>query len=352
MLFKKFGVLSVSNQTIIHVPVLLLHRSQLDSTQWDDFIAASPQQILYAYSWYLDTVSPDWKALVLTQNGQWQAVMPLPCRQKWGLKVIQQPFFCQLLGIFAHLNVDFQEASNLLLSHLTTSFRYVSIYTGRFAAQTVFPNSLKIKKANNVVLPLHLPYAVLFQNYSNDRKTNLKRAQLFGWQSKQSTDIEPIIQLFQKNHSSQIAGGVSEKAYDLLRKITAVLAQKKALRLVYATKDGRIEAGALFAIFENRIIYLFNAASPTGRKGNGRTWLIDKIIQEYAGTDFVFDFESPELPSIASFYQSFGGVEEIYTQFTFNDLPFPLKQIQNWRIEKSARQQTTDNKSVKHTKKG
>ncbi len=337
MLFKKFGVLSVSNQTIIHVPVLLLHRSQLDSTQWDDFIAASPQRILYAYSWYLDTVSPDWKALVVTQNGQWQAVMPLPCRQKWGLKVIQQPFFCQLLGIFAHSNVDFREASNLLLSQLTTSFRYVSIYTGRFAAQTVFPNSLKIKKANTIVLPLHLPYAVLFQNYSNDRKTNLKRAQRFGWQSKQSTDIEPIIQLFQKNHSSQIAGGVSEQAYDLLRKITAVLAQKNALRLVYATKDGRIETGALFTIFENRIIYLFNAASPTGRKGNGRTWLIDQIIQEYAETDFVFDFESPELDSIASFYQSFGGVEETYTQFTFNDLPFPLKQIQNWRIEKSAR---------------
>ena len=336
MPFKKFGVLSVSNQTIIHVPVILIHRSQLDSTQWNDFIAASPQRILYAYSWYLDTVSPNWKALVLEKNGQWQAVMPLPCRQKWGLNVVQQPFFCQLLGIFAHSNVDFQEASNLLLSQLTTSFRYVSIYSGRFAAQTVFRNSLKIKKASNIVLPLHLPYAVLFQNYSNDRKTNLKRAQQFSWNLHQSTDVESIIQLFQKNHSSQIAGGVSEKAYSLLRKITAVLAHKKALRLVYATKDGHIEAGALFAIFENRIIYLFNAASPTGRKGNGRTWLIDQIIQEYAETDFVFDFESPQLPSIASFYQSFGGIEEEYTQFTFNDLPFPLKQIQHWRIEKAA----------------
>lgn len=334
MPFKKFGVLSVRNQTTIHVPVLLLHRSQLDSTQWNGFIAASQQRILYAYSWYLDTVSPDWKALVLTENGQWQAVMPLPCRQKWGLKVIQQPFFCQFLGIFTHSNVDFQEASNLLLSQLTTSFRYVSIYTGRFAAQTVFPNSLKIKKASNIVLPLHLPYAVLFQNYSNDRKTNLKRAQQFGWNLHQSTDIEPIIQLFHKNHSSKIEGGVSDEAYDLLRKLTVVLAQKNALRLVYATKDERIEAGALFAIFDHRIIYLFNAASPTGRKGNGRTWLIDQIIQAYAETGFVFDFESPQLPSIVSFYQSFGGVEEIYTQFTFNDLPFPFKQIQNWRIEK------------------
>ncbi len=336
MPFKKFGVLLVRNQTIIHVPVILLHRSQLDSTQWDNFIAASPQRILYAYSWYLDTVSLDWKALVLTENGQWQAVMPLPCRPKWGLKVIQQPFFCQLLGIFAQSNVDFLEASNLLLSQLTTSFRYVSFYTGRFATQTIFPNSLKIKKLSNVALPLHLPYAVLFQNYSNDRKMNLKRAQRFGWQSNQSTDVEPIIQLFQKNHSSQIVGGVSEKAYDLLRKLTAVLAQKNALRLVYATKDRRIEAGALFAIFDNRIIYLFNAASPTGRKGNGRTWLIDQIIQEYAETDFVFDFESPQVCSIASFYQSFGGVEEEYTQLTFNDLPFPLKQIQHLRIEKLA----------------
>lgn len=317
------------------MPVLLLHRSQLDSAQWDDFIAASPQRILYAYSWYLDTASPNWKALIVIENDQWQAVMPLPYRKKWGLNVVQQPFFCQLLGVFTNSSVDYREASNLLLTELTTSFRYISTYSGRFAEHTVFPEVLKVTNAANLILPLHHPYSVLFQHYTHDRQTNLKRAQNFNWSSQQSTDVEPLIQLFRNNHASQIEGGVAENAYELLRKLTALLGHKKALRLVYAVKNGSIEAGTLFAIFNNRIIYLFNAASPTGRKGNARTWLIDRMIQEYAETDFVFDFESPDIPSIASFYQSFGTQKESYIQLSFNNLPFPLKQIQEWRLEKN-----------------
>jgi Acetyltransferase (GNAT) domain len=314
--------------------LILSNRSQIDSTQWDDFIAASPQRILYAYSWYLDTVSPDWKALIVVENDQWQAVMPLPCRKKWGMNVVQQPFFCQLLGVFTNSSVDYREASNLLLTELKTSFRYISTYSGRFAEHTIFPEGLKVTNATNLILPLHHPYSVLFQHYSHDRQTNLKRAQNSHWTAQKSTDVEPLIQLFTKNHADQIEGGVSENAYDLLRAVTALLAQKKALRLVYAVRESRIEAGALFAIFNNRIIYLFNAASPTGRQGNARTWLLDRMIQEYAETDFVFDFESPKIPSIASFYQSFGAQPEVYSQLSFNNLPFPLKQIQEWRLEK------------------
>lgn len=319
------------------MPVLLLHRSQLDLTQWDTFIAASPQRILYAYSWYLDTVSPDWQALVLAENDQWQAVMPLPCRKKWGLNVVQQPFFCQLLGVFSHSSADFQHVSNVLLAEVTTAFRYISTYSGRFAAPTVFPEVLKVTHGTNWVLSLHQPYPVLFQNYTRDRRLNLKRAHKFYWEAQQSTDIEPLIELFKKNHATQIEGGVAESAYDLLRNVTALLAQKKALRLVYAVRDGLMEAGALFTIFNHRIIYLFNAATPAGRKGNARTWLIDQMIREYAQTDFIFDFESPDIHSIASFYKSFGAQKENYTRLSFSNLPFPLKQIQEWRIEKHIR---------------
>ncbi|WP_428664710.1 GNAT family N-acetyltransferase [Runella sp.] len=319
------------------MPVLLLHRSQLNSGQWDEFVAASPQCILYAYSWYLDTVSPDWQALVLVEKDQWQAVMPLPCRRKWGMNVVQQPFFCQLLGVFTAPLFEFTEAVRLLLDKLPFCFRYISIYTGRFGQPILYPKGMKITNADNFILPLKPSYSLLFKNYTHDRKTNLLRAQKFGWQSQQSTDIEPLIKLFQENHAAQIQGGVSANAYYLLQKVVAVLQQKKALRLVYALKNGQIEAGALFAIFDDRIIYLFNAASATGRKGNARTWLIDQMIQKYAQTDFIFDFESPELSSISSFYQSFGAEKEGYTLFSYNDLPFPLKQIQEWRVRRAAK---------------
>lgn len=311
--------------------VHFLQRHQIPDNQWNDFIAVSPHRIVYAYAWYLNTISPNWEALVLEENGIWKAVMPLPICKKWGIKVIQQPFYCQFLGIFAKKESDFQEATHLFLHTLPDYFRYVSVYTGRFSQATSLLDSYKVNRCITHILPLHLSYTTLKQNYTSDRLLNLNRAKSFKWEISESHDLNPMIDLFRANHASQIEGGVSETAYHLLQKVVEVLYKKKAGRLVYAIKGGQIEAGAMFVIFDKRIIYLFNAASPLGRKGNARTWLIDQIIQEYAESDYIFDFESPEVKSIANFYQSFGAREEEYLSLHFNNLPFPLKQIQNWR---------------------
>jgi len=311
--------------------VYLLKRSEIIDNQWDDFIIISPQSIFYANSWYLDVVSPDWCALVMEENGRWQAVMPLPVREKWFMKVIKQPFFCQLLGVFAASEATFQEATLLFLQKLPDYFRYVSIYSGRFFE--LFPSlpNYALTHCSIDILLLDLPYTTLKANFSADRKKNLKRANKFHWHIETSQDINPLIELFQANHADKIEGGVAESAYDLLRRVFEVLKDKKSGRLMYAIKDGKIEAGALFAIANKRIIYLFNAASPLGRQGDARTLLIDWMIQQYANSDYVFDFESPEIASIKDFYQSFGTKKEDYQSLHLNKLPFPLKQIQQRR---------------------
>lgn len=315
--------------------VFFLQRHEISETQWNNFIAASPQRIVYAYTWYLDAVSPHWGALVLEDNGDWKGVMPLPIRKKWSMKVIQQPFYCQLLGVFTKKHLDFQEATYLFLQQLPDYFRYISVYTGRFSQANSLPDRYEINHCTTHILPLHFPYNTLKQHYTPDRLLNLNRAERFKWDVLESHDLNPIIDLFRTHHASQIGGGVAETAYQLLRKIVNILFSKKAVKLVYALKDGQLEAGALFVIFDKRIIYLFNAASALGRKGNARTWLIDQIIQEYAESDFVFDFESPEVKSIADFYQSFGAQKEEYLSLHYNDLPFPFKQIQEKRRKKA-----------------
>lgn len=317
--------------------VFFLQRHEISETQWNSFIAASPQRIVYAYSWYLDAVSPHWGALVLEENDSWKAVMPIPIRKKWFVPVIQQPFYCQLLGIFTKNHLDLQKVTLLFLQQLPTYFRYISVYTGRFSSANFLPDRYEITHCTTHILKLNSPYNILKRNYTSDRLLNLHRAQRFNWDVLESHDLNPLIDLFRTHHALQIEGGVSETAYQLLQKIVDVLFRKKAAKLVYALKNGQIEAGALFAIFDNRIIYLFNAASVLGRKGNARTWLIDQIIQEYAESDFVFDFESPEVKSIAGFYQSFGARKEEYLSLHFNDLPFPFNQIQEWRRKRVER---------------
>jgi hypothetical protein len=314
--------------------VSFLHRSEIPSQHWNVFIEASPQRIVYAYTWYLDVVASDWGALVCQTHDQWQAVMPIPLKKKWRNTTVQQPLFCQLLGVFCVQNAPI-EAEQALLTYLTQHFRYVSIYTGRFRTLPhAFPVAIEVTPCCTHFLDLRVDYQQLCEHYLPDRRRNLRLAEAEGWTWQESNDLQPLLQLFRQHHAAQIEGGVGEWAYQILAKLYQTLRQKEMLTLCYALKDGQFEAGAMFVISDGRIIYFFNAASDRGRKGNARTWLIDRMLQQYAGQDYVFDFESPMVNSIARFYESFGAKEEEYLRLRMNQLPFPLKQIQDFRAKK------------------
>lgn len=316
--------------------VSFILRTQISEHQWNTFIGASPQRVVYAYTWYLDVVAEEWGALVGEYEGRWQAVMPLPLKKKWGIGVVQQPLFCQFLGVFTHTQHLVAEAELLLLRSLPKYFRYVSVYQGRFQLPTSsFPMAFEVMPSTTFTIDLSVGYEQIFRNYTPDRQRNLRIARQADWQLVEGQDTDSMARLFRQNHAAQIKGGVGEEAYQKLQQLYEVFQKSNAVKLWYATQNGIIEAGAMFVIWDGRIIYLFNAASQGGRKANARTWLIDKVIQMYAGQNFVFDFESPSVETIADFYQSFGAKEEFFFSIRLNSLVWPLKQIQNFRVKKS-----------------
>ncbi len=92
------------------------------------------------------------------------------------------------------------------------------------------------------------------------------------------------------------------------------------MTLRYALHNGQIEAGVVFVQEGDRIIYLFNAASEAGRRGNARTLLIDQVIKEKSEQRLVLDFESPAKQSVRAFYQRFGAVEAPFWTMRWNRL--------------------------------
>ena len=70
----------------------------IDLFKWDECIGSSINRRVQAFSWYLNVVTNNsWDALVL---GDYDAVLPLPYRFKYGLKYIYMPYFIQSLGCF------------------------------------------------------------------------------------------------------------------------------------------------------------------------------------------------------------------------------------------------------------
>jgi hypothetical protein len=94
---------------------------QINKKSWDACITRSINGISYAYSWYLDLACPGWDALV---EGDYECVMPLPNRSKFGIRYVYPPYFIQQLGLFS-TEILSEERVHTFLQAIPSSFRYV-----------------------------------------------------------------------------------------------------------------------------------------------------------------------------------------------------------------------------------
>jgi hypothetical protein len=59
-------------------------------------------------------------------------------------------------------------------------------------------------------------------------------------------------------------------------------------------------------------VYLFSALSQEGKEKQVASLLLNTIIEEYASTNKILDFEGSQLPGIKNFFKSFGAKKESY----------------------------------------
>ena len=78
--------------------IYCIKRKDLDVEKYDACIAASVQFRIYAFSWYLDICCTNWMVLVLND---YEAVMPIPYRKKYGIKYVYPPLWILELGLYS-----------------------------------------------------------------------------------------------------------------------------------------------------------------------------------------------------------------------------------------------------------
>ncbi|WP_165933455.1 GNAT family N-acetyltransferase [Arundinibacter roseus] len=315
---------------------ILLKRQEINDHAWNSLLTKSVYQSPYAYTGYLDCVSPNWQALVWPSTTQYKIILPLPIKKKWGITVIQQPLFCQFLGFFSEKDLEVEQVLSFL-KVLHRHFRYISLYafhplqTNLLA--TILPSYpfTQVGLFSTHWLSLNQSYDDIYQNYKPDRRKNLTRAVRWDWHSEVSEDIEPLIALFEQNHAEKLPSGVHPEAYHILRTLSEYLLSNGIGRLLYVRKNGEVCAGILLIETATCGIYIFNAADNSGRKGNARSYLLNEYFKEKENLNLIFDFETPEIENIANFYESFGAKKMEYLTLKKNNLPFPFRQIQELR---------------------
>ncbi len=283
--------------------------------------------MVYGLSWYLDVVSNcKWDALIL---GNYEAVMPLCYKHKWGLKYIYPPLFAQQLGVFSKNIID----RNLLhdfLNHIPAKFRYVEMSISVAHGE---PNGAIIDSCTqntNIELDLGHSYPQLYANYSTNLKRNLKKVAVENLIFENNTNLPEVIDLF-KNFKGLEYPDMGTKQYETLTKLNAAALQRQQSWCVGVRNfaSNELLAGALFIVSNQRIIFLFSGVSAKGKQERAMFYLIDQVIQLHADKDTVLDFDGSNNVELARFYQGFGGKVSVYSNIIINKLPILIKWLKS-----------------------
>ncbi len=285
-----------------------LTRSEIDTGRWDTCIEHSTTPLIYAMSRYLDIVSPDWAGLV---GNDYEAVMPLPRRYKWGIPYFCQPPYCQQLGLFDSTKTAGDLINDFVKKIPFRPYRLKLNYRHRPKNCIEQPN---------YVLSLKDSYENIAKGFNNNTLRNIDKARRNG------VVVEMYHRLTQSDNGVDIAevdGFLNfylsvSKPYNVAdsRIICQLLTEGYSegyVAFLYAyNAEGKPIAGLALLLRANRLIYFCPVSNEEGKAVSAMFLIIDDIIRKYAQTDMVLDFEGSAIEGIARFYRGFGAKLEPY----------------------------------------
>ncbi|NOX85863.1 MAG: hypothetical protein GXO86_07860 [Chlorobi bacterium] len=298
-----------------------IKNSGIDNKKWDNCIKKSVNGNPYALSWYLDIIHGEWEALV---EGDYERVMPLTGKKKYGIWYLYQPYFAQQLGVFSTEKLNPETVKNFLRA-IPPQYRYVDINLNSF--NKIEGEEYEIIYNSNYMLDLIHDYEKISVAYSKNTKRNLKKSRLHRLSMMKGVKPEELIRLFRENRGRTLKKWGEIQYRHLGRLMYSSIYKGKGV--IYGVYDERNQlcAGAFFVKSNNRLIFLFSGTSEKGREVAAMTYLIDGVIEEFTPSRLVLDFEGSNNPDLARFYKGFGAKETHYPRLRINKLRFPARQV-------------------------
>jgi len=285
--------------------IKFIKRSNLDVNAWDRCIQSAAKPLVYASHWYLDALcDKNWGTLVY---GNYEAVMPLPVKQKWGIPIIYQPFFCQQLGLFAPEGFSVGYAA--FLKAIPRKFLKVGLHLN-----PAFLLPEITKQRCNLLLNLNRPYDQIAAGYNADARKNLRKCTEAGIIVETCDDFAAAVSLYR-----EVWGPLNpvfmEQHYKSFYNACMALQMRAEAICLSACLGDEVLAYAIFLRSSQYLHYVCAAPTAAGRKLGVMHAVIDHVAESYAGQNLYLDFEGSEIPDVAAFYRKFGATEERYGVF-------------------------------------
>lgn len=322
----------------------IAQNDEIDRTRWDSFIRTSPQGSIFAITEYMDIIRPDWKAWIISNQGEWLAVMPFCENRRWRYRSIPQPMFAQHWGTFFKPMGDISPRKQLtlkkdILEKITEEMKDIHLVVQNFSPAFDYPLpffwagfDLKTRYTYQLALPNDM--AELRDGLSPSLRRRIQQTIKAGYTVEVLTDHQEMTRLFVENRESghNIAGDRPED-YETITRLGAYLdASGWGKTLAIRDNSGRLMAASTFVTFEQKGMYLMGAIHPQHSHPGAGARLMWEGIRHCVEKDCqVFDFEGSMIPGVEEFFRKFGAIPVPYLQIHKNRLPLLLQWIQELR---------------------
>jgi hypothetical protein len=257
-----------------------------------------------------------WDALVLNN---YEYVMPVTWKKKFGISYLYQPAFVQQGGIFSKKIIT-GEHIDLFLSELIRRFSFAEITLNFANSELLDTKGVAWSVKKNYVLDINKPYDSLLKNLTPAFKKSLRRIQKFNFKYTIANNYKDIIQLYKDLYAARMTGHHAED-YRNFEKVCDIFAteDKLIIRSVESDKN-KFLASALLINDGNRLYNMISCVTEEGKRLEANYFLYEKIISEFSNTGVLLDLEGSDVPGIEAFYIKFNPASQPYYFAKYNRL--------------------------------
>jgi len=270
---------------------------------YDKCITASPNGTIYALSWYLDIVCPDWE---LIANMDYTTVMPLPVFRSMGRKTLIQPDYAFHLGVFS-TSIPDPETIHQYLQAVPRNYKLRRLCLNKF--NIVMKKNARIHNAAE--LDLIRPYKQTMARFSRIIKDRLKFAEKNAISFVSNTAVNDLL-MFSYRLDKLNKQKLKPNQVSTLRLIASNAIRYRSAQLASAyDRSNNLCAIILFLIFNGRASILHAAANADGLKMGAIEAIIDHFIRENSEQNLVLSIDNPGDKYLLETLKNFGsGISE------------------------------------------
>lgn len=290
-----------------------IKHSQIDFEKWDKTILSSSFPFVFAQSYYLNSTSPQWDALII---GDYESVFPVTHKTKFGIPYLPQPPLTSQLGIYGKVN---DEIEKTIYTHILSHFKLIEI---------------ELNVTNKIELPYISSKNTYIINYSQgyifnqNTKRNISKAIEHKFYVERVNDEE--ILSISKTYLNPFLNNQLHLSKTTILLFDNLLRNSLINQQLYTFKvldnHQNIRALGHFICNGKHALFLKGTNFDKSENTGSMHLLMQHAIHFFEDKSIWFDFGGGSLSEgLANFYKGFGGEAMNYSFLRVNKLPWLIK---------------------------